>query len=92
MNWRMRTVKEKNDFYEKKLCENKMQYAPIFLVFLIITFLAYWVTMKSIIVPPKKRKKETTTSNFIPKQKFTGHKHGYVFKKGNLGLGYYKDY
>ena len=65
-----------------------MQYAPIFL-FLIIMLLAYWVTMKSIIVPPKNS--SSSNVDFIPSLNFKGYKRGYVFKKGNLGIGYYKD-
>ena len=31
-------------------------------------------------------------NNFIESPKFAGHKKGYVFKRDNRGLGYYKDY
>lgn len=74
-----------------------MQYAPVFLFF-IIALLAYWVTMKSFSDVPKrkfpdvpKRKNKTPKSEFVSKSKFEGHKVGYVFKNGNLGLGYYVD-
>lgn len=66
-----------------------MQYVPVFLFF-IIALLAYWVTMKSFPDVPKKKNK-TPKSEFVSKSKFEGHKVGYVFKNGNLGLGYYVD-
>jgi nuclear GTP-binding protein len=46
--------------------------------------------------PAKKRKKEKTQQQeddrpFVAFKKFAGAKHGYVFKNGENGVGYYKD-
>ena len=56
---------------------------------------------ESVVKSPKKKKVDTkaggvkTTTNednnFVSATKFTGSKKGYVFTKGKLGLGYYKD-
>jgi len=41
---------------------------------------------------PKKNSVESTKdANFIASKKFSGAKKGFVFKKSNLGIGYYKD-
>lgn len=38
-------------------------------------------------------KKESLANqkNFLPSNKFSGYKKGYVFKNCSMGLGYYKD-
>ena len=60
-----------------------------------IALLAYWNFVKSLSVRKSHKKRNNTSSamkvNFIATLKFEGHKVGYVFKKGNLGLGYYVD-
>ena len=35
--------------------------------------------------------KKLNFAEFEPSDTFKGHKNGYVFKKGNRGLGYYLD-
>ena len=57
---------------------------------------------ESVVKSPKKKKVDTKAgavktsnyednNNFVSATKFTGSKKGYVFTKGKLGLGYYKD-
>lgn len=89
----MHTVKEKNETTPAKKNMwylKKMQYVPVFLFF-IIALLAYWVTMKSFPAVPKKKNRTLNKNAFLSKTKFEGHRVGYVFKNGNLGLGYYVD-
>lgn len=65
-----------------------MQYVPL-LLFFIITLVAYWISMNSFTMTSKNKDKKNY--NFIPKLKFEGYKVGYVFKRADMGLGYYKD-
>ena len=66
-----------------------MPYAPILLVSLVIMILAHWMAMKSL--PTKQKSYALVKKKFIPAEKFEGYRKGYIFKKGNLGLGYYFD-
>lgn len=66
-----------------------MPYVPILLVSLVIMILAYWTAMKSL--PTRRKSNAPVKKKFLPSEKFEGYRKGYIFKKGNLGLGYYFD-
>jgi hypothetical protein len=71
-------------------------------ILLVLLFGLY--IMKDILFPPKQvsfdpvvtektvdEDKNEMDENFIPSKTFTGRKPGYVFKRGDLGQGYYRD-
>ena len=66
-------------------------------VFIILVVLLGLYLIKDKIFPPKQVtfdpvvKMVETDDDFIPSKTFTGRKPGYVFKRGDLGQGYYID-
>ena len=69
-------------------------------VFIILVVLLGLYLIKDKIFPPKQvtfdpvvieKEVDEDSDDFFPSKTFTGRKPGYVFKRGDLGQGYYKD-
>ena len=62
-----------------------------FIIILIIIFFIVYLYRKKIEPMSTKKRVINQKKDFIQSDKFIGSKKGYVFKKGEKGLGYYLD-
>tara|TARA_B100000941_G_C28480866_1_gene542060 strand:- start:961 stop:1221 length:261 start_codon:yes stop_codon:yes gene_type:complete len=70
----------------------------IIIVIIVIIGLIYMMkdTIKDTLFPPKQvtfnpTVKQINEDDYVPSETFTGRKPGYIFTRGEQGLGYYRD-
>ena len=75
-----------------------MTYGIIIIVIIVIIGLIYMMkdTIKDTLFPPKQvtfnpTVKQINEDDYVPSETFTGRKPGYIFTRGEQGLGYYRD-
>ena len=75
-----------------------MTYGIIIIVIIVIIGIIYMMkdTIKDTLFPPKQvtfnpTVKQINEDDYVPSETFTGRKPGYIFTRGEQGLGYYKD-
>ena len=75
-----------------------MTYGIIIIVIIVIIGIIYMMkdTIKDTLFPPKQvtfnpTVKQINEDDYVPSETFTGRKPGYIFTRGEQGLGYYRD-
>ena len=75
-----------------------MTYGIIIIVIIVIIGIIYMMkdTIKDTLFPPKQvtfnpTVKQINEDDYVSSETFTGRKPGYIFTRGEQGLGYYRD-